>query len=162
MIIGNGDIAKVLTDSENIVFFASGVSNSKCIDDKEFIREKTLLLNTKADHLVYFSTLSIYEKNSPYTQHKLEMENLVKSGMFKTYTIIRIGNITWGDNPNTIINYFRSNTCDNLMDEYKYICSLEEFKYWISKIPKFSTEMNITGSRIHTIDLYNKIKLNIL
>jgi hypothetical protein len=48
------------------------------------------------------------------------------------------------------------------MDEYKYICSLEEFKYWISKIPKFSTEMNITGSRIHTIDLYNKIKLNIL
>jgi hypothetical protein len=158
MIIGGGDIAKVLVDRNDLTFFASGVSNSKCIDDNEFIREVNLLLDVKCKHLVYFSTLSIYDKDTPYTNHKLFMEDLVRQ--FDTYTIIRLGNITWGDNPNTIINYFKNNECTELKNEYKYLCSLDEFKYWISKIPKFSTEMNITGSRIHTYDLYQQIKTN--
>jgi hypothetical protein len=33
MIIGNGSIANVLKDNNDLVFFASGVSNSACVDE---------------------------------------------------------------------------------------------------------------------------------
>ena len=39
MIVGNGNIAKVLKDRDDLVFFASGVSNSSCTDEKEYERE---------------------------------------------------------------------------------------------------------------------------
>jgi len=35
MIIGNGDIGKALKDRDDVVFFASGVSNSQETDEKE-------------------------------------------------------------------------------------------------------------------------------
>jgi hypothetical protein len=38
MIIGKGSIAKVLKDRNDLLFFASGVSNSSCIDEKEYDR----------------------------------------------------------------------------------------------------------------------------
>lgn len=161
MIIGSGDIASVLTDRVDLTFFASGVSNSLCEDEKEFEREEDLFRETRGEHLVYFSTLSVYEKDSPYTNHKRNMEEQVKK-WFDIYTIIRLGNITWGKNPNTIINFFKNKIKNNeevkLRDEYKHICSLKEFNYWIDNIPKFSTEMNITGERLHVQQLYNLIK----
>ena len=45
MIIGNGNIAKSLIskDRDDIIFFASGVSDSSCCDIKEFKREFDLL-----------------------------------------------------------------------------------------------------------------------
>jgi hypothetical protein len=36
MIIGNGNIAKVLKDRDDLIFFASGVSNSSCEDQNEY------------------------------------------------------------------------------------------------------------------------------
>jgi hypothetical protein len=36
MIIGNGSIAQALIDREDLNFFASCVSNSSCIDEKEY------------------------------------------------------------------------------------------------------------------------------
>jgi len=160
MIVGTGDIARVLKDRNDLIFFAAGVSDSSCDSEKEFKRERKLLLKQKRKHIVYFSTLSIYEKDTPYTRHKIEMEQLVKDN-FYLYTIIRIGNISWGCNPKTIINYF--NYCiENkigvfIRHEYKYICSLEEFHYWIAKIPNFSTEMNITSGRISVRKLYKQL-----
>jgi hypothetical protein len=45
MIIGNGMIANNLSkiDNDNVLFFASGVSNSLCNDENEFEREIKLL-----------------------------------------------------------------------------------------------------------------------
>ena len=43
MIVGNGSIASVLEDRDDLVFFASGVSNSSCADEKEYERELNLL-----------------------------------------------------------------------------------------------------------------------
>lgn len=170
MIIGNGDIAQALKgndlDRDDLIFFASGVSNSQCTDKEEFKREAEMLrqLGRAQDnamrHIVYFSTLSIYEKISPYTIHKRDMESRIIN-WFRVSTIIRLGNITWGTNPNTIINYFKNNP-DNISfrDEQKCICSLEEFIYWIKKIPKFTTEMNITGRRLSAREIFNEIKAN--
>ena len=58
MVIGNGDIAKVLTDKEDIIYFCSGVSNSREERPIEFEREMKLLLQQPRNkHLVYFSSL---------------------------------------------------------------------------------------------------------
>ena len=63
MIVGNGSIASVLEDRDDLVFFASGVSNSSCTDEKEYERELNLLKTIPTDkHIVYFSNLGIYYK----------------------------------------------------------------------------------------------------
>ena len=48
MIIGNGLIANLFreNDRENVVFFASGVSNSLETEKSAFLREENLLRNT--------------------------------------------------------------------------------------------------------------------
>lgn len=157
MIIGNGDIASVLTDKEGFTFFASGVSNSKEDRESEYQREVQLLLNQdRATHLVYFSSLSIFYTDTRYTRHKLSQESLVKYA-FPNYTIIRLGNITWGVNPNTLINHFRKQI---EMDEpieiqnvYRYVVSLDEFQHWMNLIPEWSCEMNITGRMMKVEDI---------
>src|SRR4029077_11085960 len=108
MIIGDGDIASALTDREDRLYFASGVSNSQEKRRSEYEREKKLLLSQdRHRHLVYFSSLSIFYTDTLYAQHKRRMESIIRK-RFPHYTIVRLGNITWGTNPHTIINYFRA------------------------------------------------------
>jgi nucleoside-diphosphate-sugar epimerase len=113
MIVGNGLIAKAFYDNyanrDDVLIFASGVSNSSNIDPKEFIREKTLLKSflTERKKIVYFSTCSIEDpslENSPYILHKLEMEELVKG--VNDYLIFRLPQLAGKtDNPNTLLNF---------------------------------------------------------
>lgn len=153
MIVGHGDIASVLPDRDTVIFFASGVSNSRETRESEYKREKELLLNQDKDkHLVYFGSLSVfYNKESRYTAHKKEMEDLVKA-TFPHYTIVRIGNITWGKNPHTLINYFRNARKNGrkieIWDTYRYLVTKQEFLYWIGLIPDWNCEMNIIGKRM--------------
>ena len=78
MIIGNGNIAKVLKNRDDLIFFASGVSNSSCEDQNEYNREFDLLKQQdKNTHLVYFSNLGIYYKNDTYTKHKIKIEDFI-------------------------------------------------------------------------------------
>ena len=106
-IIGNGDIASVLPDRDNLLFFASGVSNSGETRESEYRREKDLLLaQNNQSHLVYFSSLAVFYGETRYTRHKKEMEGLVET-YFPAHTIIRLGNIDFGDNPHTLINFFK-------------------------------------------------------
>ena len=87
MIIGNGQLATIFkkTTLDNIVVFASGVSNSNCQDIKQFEREKDLLVktltNNKNKKFVYFSSCALsaeeYPKND-YYKHKQNMENIIK------------------------------------------------------------------------------------
>jgi len=152
-IIGNGDIASVLPDREDLLFFASGVSNSQETRENEYQREEDLLLKQDQwNHFVYFSSLAIFYSDTRYTKHKLKMEKRVKE-KFPIYTIIRLGNITWGKNPNTLINYFKVNSKAEIKDEYRYICDKEEFLHWINLIPKWSCEMNIIGKRMKVVEV---------
>lgn len=152
MIIGHGDIASVLPDKKNRLFFASGVSNSQEKRESEYTREKKLLLKQdRKSHLVYFSTLAVLYGKNRYVQHKKEMESLVKQE-FPEHTIMRLGNITWGTNPHTLINYFRLQLKRGkpikIQDTYRYIIDKDEFLHWIGMIPDWSCEMNITGRRM--------------
>jgi hypothetical protein len=168
MVVGHGDIASVLTDKEGFTFFAKGVSNSLTINPADFMREKRqfdLASNMHPNNrFVYFSTLSIYDTVTPYTLHKREMEGLVKS--LDKYCIIRIGNITWGKNPHTIINTFKRQIANNepsrIEDRYKYLVSKTEFLYWIDLIPNFNTEMSITGEKVSIQEIYQRCKYNLL
>ena len=160
MIIGNGDIAKVITDRFDRLFFASGVSNSQEIRESEYEREKKLLLEQdKTWHIVYFSSLSIFYSINRYALHKRHMENLIKEN-FKHYTIIRIGNITWGTNPHTLINFFREQVKKgeplDIRDASRYLVDKEEFLHWIGLIPDWNCEMNITGQKLTIKEIVNK------
>jgi nucleoside-diphosphate-sugar epimerase len=118
MVVGNGMMAKKFfsfKDDENILIFASGVSNSKETKVENFEREKDLLFEAISQNstkkFVYFSTCSIYdpsEKDSLYVKHKLECEQLIEKNC-KNYLICRISNVVGKtDNPNTIISYLVS------------------------------------------------------
>jgi len=115
MIKGNGLIANAFknSDSDEAVFFASGVSNSLETDENQFLREETLIKKTIRENpgktFVYFSTCSIYDSSknaSPYVNHKLNMEHLV-SVECENYLIARASNaVGKGGNQNTLANYF--------------------------------------------------------
>jgi nucleoside-diphosphate-sugar epimerase len=114
MVIGNGIIARAfnqLNIPDNILVFASGVSNSSETNPSEFDREIKLLETVINDHpekkIIYFSTISVMDPDSskkPYIKHKLEIENIISAQ--KNYLILRSPNIVGkGGNPNTLINY---------------------------------------------------------
>jgi UDP-2-acetamido-2,6-beta-L-arabino-hexul-4-ose reductase len=158
-IVGGGDIAQALqeVDRPDRLFFASGVSNSQCTDEKEYKRERDLLLEQPTDaHLVYFSSLGVLWGNSRYYAHKRDMELMVQLN-FRKHTIVRIGNITWGTNPTTLINYFKKELALNhklvLKDETKYIIDKDEFTHWVNLIPDWPTIISITGRRMSVSDV---------
>lgn len=168
MIVGNGDIANALKDGnldrDDVTFFASGVSNSKETSRAEFMREYELLKEYSMCglHLVYFSSLSIYYSDSDYAAHKRTMEYEIQK-IFKTFSIFRIGNIAWGNNPNTIINYFKSEFNSGrqpvLQDAYRHVISKDEFVYWIKKLNLNARDfINIPGEFIHVNEIWRRIQ----
>ena len=114
MIVGNGLIASLFNeyDNENVVFFASGVSNSLETRKQEFLREEHLvqkkLLENPEKIFVYFSTCSIYDSSkndSLYVNHKLKIEQIIAHSAQK-YLILRVSNaVGEGGNPNLLMNH---------------------------------------------------------
>lgn len=114
MIIGRGLIASLFIDEDrdDIIFFASGVSNSLEDNPQEFLREENLIKKTMEENpdklFIYFSTCSIYDSSktgSDYVLHKLKMEQLIKNSC-KKYLILRVSNAVGnGGNPNLLMNY---------------------------------------------------------
>lgn len=166
MIIGHGDIASAVSegrmDRANRLYFASGVSNSHELHESEYQREKDLLaMQPKDHHLVYFSSLCVFYSDTRYAKHKKEMEELIKK-TFPRYTLVRLGNITWGKNPRTLINYMRLKKQKNETYTaphgygYRYIVTKDEFLHWISLIPDWNCEMNITGEKLTFNEIFEK------
>ena len=153
MIIGDGDVATAIEDRDDLLFFASGVSNSQCTDEAEYKRELDLLLQQPRDaHIVYFSSLSIFYSKSRYARHKLAMECLVQKE-FKHSTIIRLGNISWGKNPNTLVNYLKAHPKAEIQDVFRYLIGIDEFLHWMQLIPPWSCEMNLPGEVLKVAEI---------
>lgn len=162
MIRGSGDIASIIEDREGALFFAAGVSNSSENSKFQFEREIKLLAKQPTDLCIfYFSSLSIFYKNSMYVQHKKHMEQLIRD-RFENYNIIRIGNLTWGDNPNTFINYFKRMISQGkdfkVLDEYRYLVSKEEILLLTNNLPLIGrNEINLCGQIVKVQDVVNKL-----
>lgn len=161
MKLGAGDIASVVPDDDRFLFFFSGVSNSQETRESEFSRERDLLLaQDRNAHIVYCSTLAVFYGDTAYVHHKKMMEGLIK-GLFPRYCILRIGNITWGNNPHTLINFFKEQRARGeelvVQDVYRYIVDEQEFLYWVGLIPdEWSCEMNIPGERLKVAEVVER------
>ena len=109
MIIGDGLVATAMKriDSDDVIIFASGVSNSREKKIGEFLREEKLLMNVLCDKLIIY-LYSVHQENSPYGIHKRRMEEIIRTT--KNYLILRVSQLTikrWGKRgklPAIIIN----------------------------------------------------------
>jgi hypothetical protein len=165
MILGHGDIAQAIKESgidrDDILYFASGVSNSRCVDARQFEREYKLFNEQDfRKQIIYFSSLCVYTSGHRYAVHKQIMEGLVRTS--PKNTLVRIGNIAWGSNPNTIINHFKhcynKGIQPNLKDVYRHIVSKGEFIYWLKLIrPGINDIMNIPGEMIHVKEIWRRV-----
>lgn len=117
MVVGTGLLAQAFQEryahADNVCIYAAGVSNSSCVEAKEFEREKDRLLSVIAESpaermLVYFSTCSIYDldrSETPYVKHKLAMEELIRNS--GNFLIIRLPQaVGRSSNPHTLLNSF--------------------------------------------------------
>ena len=117
MIIWNGMIASKFKENNyqhdnNVVIFASWVSNSQNLNDDEFNKEQILLddiINTtKWKLLIYFSSCSVTDEsmnNNKYVIHKKHIEETIKR--LDNLLIFRISNpIGNTNNPHTILYNF--------------------------------------------------------
>ena len=116
MVIGNGLIASQFYNykrNDDVLIFASGVSNSRNELAPEFEREIDLLRSSyeknREKKFVYFSTCSIGDAslaNSPYVRHKLKIEKWIAENV-QSYIVFRLSNpIGKNNNPNTVFNFF--------------------------------------------------------
>lgn len=122
MIIGNGLIAKSFSvnnnySHEDLIIFASGVSNSAETRIEEFQREFEMIkkyLNVQLNRkIIYFSTGSVYSKvSSDYVLHKKRMEHLISSST-DNYLILRLANVIGNSSNNTMIPFFIKKIMNN-------------------------------------------------
>lgn len=163
LVIGSGDIASVLRERDGAIIFAAGVSNSGELAEWPYTREKMRLevfinmANGLNQSLFYFSSISVNFKTSRYTEHKLEMERMIKSKC-NNYNIIRIGNIDFGTNPNTFLNYIRAKKAKGepveIRDEYKYMISKEQLRLLTDNLPLTGkNEISVFGECKKVADL---------
>jgi dTDP-4-dehydrorhamnose reductase len=139
MIIGRGTIAQLLnkfSNREDVIIFASGVSNSLEIDENEFQREINLLYQTinniKDDHIfVYFSTINIFDpslQENRYVLHKKNIEKLITSNLNKSI-IIRVPIlIAKSKNPHLLVNYF----IDHIKNKLEFVVFKNAYRYFIN------------------------------
>jgi len=170
MVIGNGQIANKFKQNNfenNIVVFASGVSNSNCTSSKEFEREEKLLKyvleENKDKKFIYFSSCALSVNNydlNAYYKHKLYMESLIKKNS-DNYYIFRVPQL-FGDlkSHNTIINFFYNcilnNTSFHIYDDsYRYVIELND----VYKIVNYIVS---TQSSKLTLDIANPYRYQVV
>jgi nucleoside-diphosphate-sugar epimerase len=176
MIIGKGLIGgkfDIYKDDDAILIFASGVSNSNEISSVEFKREESLLIDSlnkfKNKKLIYFSTCSMndtYSEIKPYTNHKLNMEDIIKK-YSKNYIICRLPQVIGKNNKYQLMGYLHStikkNEKFNLYNIERNIIDVDDVKLVVMYIIKhsiFTNKIINIANPINTkvIDLVKKIE----
>ena len=170
MVIGNGLIAntfKEYNNSEEIVIFASGVSNSNEKDIEIFSREvnkiNECLSQFKNKKFIYFSSCSLEDeemKDTMYHKHKKNIELLIQKKT-NNYLIFRLPNIIGKKgNKNTLVNFF-----------YNKIKNYEEFTVWknaqrnivdaddLCKVVSYIIDKNIYNRRVINIAYNENVKI---
>lgn len=163
MIVGRGSISQLLNDREGVRFFAKGISNSLHDGDaKKEAREfaevciQIGIARAMEEMFVYFSTISVFLTETPYTKHKTRIEKIIKD-YSPNYTIIRLGNIWECTNPNTFRNKMRTwggfevrkEYQDKIREENKYMISRDQLQFITDNLP-------LTGG--NEISIFGEIK----
>ena len=116
MVIGSGIIANSFLEKfkyrNDICIFASGVSSSMCVNEKDFQREKNLILDSQRSIpqdclFIYFSTCSVMRPicdHSPYIKHKINMESVVNN--FSPSLVVRLPQVSgFNGNSENLLNF---------------------------------------------------------
>lgn len=140
MLIGTGMLARAFaphfSDRSDVLVYAAGVSNSGCVDEREFVRDRATFDRCISQFgarriVVYFGTCSVDDPDAratPYVRHKLEMEDRVRQR--PRHLLLRLPQVVGRTpNPHTLLNYLHAR-----------IARSERFSLW-------------TGARRNVIDL---------
>ena len=170
MVVGNGMIAntfKSYSTDENIIIFASGVSNSKDTKQENYIREFNLLQQTIHNYtgktIVYFSTCSIEDKDlalSPYVIHKKKIEEFIRNNT-ENYYLFRVSNLAGvSNNPYTLLNYFifnilREQPLTVWKNAYRNIIGVDDMfaiaNYFLQEKKEKNTIINIANPENYSV-----------
>jgi len=149
MVVGSGMLAKAFSSyikNENVVIYASGVSNSSENSDENFQREIGLLESciqeNKHSLIVYFSTCSVNDdslKETKYVQHKKFIEEYIQNNTQK-FIIFRLPIVIgYAKNNSTLFNFLKEKLSSNQdvfiqKNAYRYLVDIEDVSYVLSKI----------------------------
>jgi UDP-2-acetamido-2,6-beta-L-arabino-hexul-4-ose reductase len=153
LVVGNGLIAKAFADyinNDDVIIFASGVSDSGCTDPLQFQKEEKLLRQTlyvsKDKTIVYFSSAATTK--SAYFFHKRYMESIAM--MNEKHIILRLPQVVGvGGNPNNLFNYFanRLRNSENIRLQWNAFRSLVDVKD-VKKVIDYLISNNKIGLHI--------------
>ena len=163
MIIGNGLVAKAFIKYEHdndVLIFASGVSNSSEQKNENFNREFNLLKDKVHEKklLIYFSTCSLFDdslKSTPYILHKKRIEEFIEKN-FKKFIIFRLPTLIGEtENPHTFFNFFinkiiSGEKIDIHKYAHRYLIDIDDISLILPKFIEnkiyFSKKINIAFS----------------
>ncbi len=168
MIVGNGMLAKAMRqiDNDDLLIFASGVSNSMESRESAYLREFHLLQEMMSQHsnakLIYFSTCSINDyskKGTAYTNFKLKVEQFIKENS-ASYLILRVGNVVGkSDNPNTLINFLKNSIVNHI--EFDVFVKAKRLLILIDDLVNF-IKQNQDKFQNEIVDLYYPYQYSVL
>ncbi|WP_418140329.1 hypothetical protein NUW46_13400 [Marinobacter sp. MA] len=157
-VIGEGLIAKAFADSwfdDEVVIFASGVSRSSETRQSEFSRERELLNKAlrkfQGSIFIYFSSTNVVlGRDSEYTKHKRNMEDLVKSCGCSFY-IFQLPQVVGVVNNNTLVSYlvrslFAQSTLDVQINAKRNLIGVED-------LVRVVTEVVNSGRSANTVQI---------
>jgi nucleoside-diphosphate-sugar epimerase len=178
MVIGNGMLAKAFysyIETEGVIIYASGVSNSSENSDESFQREISLLENCIKQNpnslIVYFSTCSVSDeslKETKYVQHKKNIEKYIKEKA-KKFIVFRLP-IVIGNTINnfTLFNFLKDRLSSNeeifiQKNAFRYLVDIDDVSNVLSKLIDCDEFLNsiidVTFSNtISVLDISNIMK----
>jgi hypothetical protein len=145
MVIGTGMIAKIFNEfnnSDDVIIFASGVSDSTCEDKLQFKREFDLIDKINKSNpnklFIYFSSINLTE-NTAYYKHKKKMESTIKK--FEKYIILRVPQIVGnGGNKQNFFNFIKNKIVEgseiNLKNGLKSLIDVDDLKIIVHYVVK--------------------------
>jgi nucleoside-diphosphate-sugar epimerase len=178
MVVGNGMIARsfsAYTNREDVVIYASGVSNSAENSEDKFQREidliKTCIEKNVNCLIVYFSTCSISDKSlidTRYVQHKIFIEDYIKKHA-SSFIIFRLPIVIGKtDNKFTLFNFFQEKLSKNQelfiqKNAYRYLVDVDDVSSVLSQIIDSKNFLNYTievvfSERISVLEMVDVMK----
>ncbi len=158
---------KLYEHSDNLIIYASGVSNINNYSRFGADREKQLLektiLNNNLSKIVYFSSCGIYDiKNmNCYSIHKLDMEEFIKN-ISDNYLIFRLPIIIGKDNNKYGLCQYFFNSIKNdeyfkvWKNTYRYLIDIDD----VVEIIHFILDNKYYNNEV--INISSLIKINIM
>jgi len=174
IVVGSGMMARYFSASSfqrKVLIFASGVSNSKEVETREFQRERDLLEKVvernQGLEIIYFSSTNILSPNfSAYFEHKISMEELL-CALTERYYIFRLPQVVGVVMNNTLISYLARSCMEcTCVDIHEYavrnLIDVEDVIRIVTflvneRIGAGSAQILASGSNVKVTDLVEEV-----